>query len=126
MLILSSLFQSVQAQACSGNMCYPTVNTQLYFGNNDRGNCHTLLDMIETDMWNDMFIVGRTQSISLMRGGTVNYGCLSTDLNGEFAGFVTRFSGATKMWSKFFEGTNGENVIKMPWVGLSKSVLAGD
>ena len=80
----------VKAQACSGDFCFPTVNTALFFGNNDRANCHTLLDSIDTDMNTDIFIAGRTQSMSLIRGGSY-VSCLDTSLTGQFAGYVTRF-----------------------------------
>jgi hypothetical protein len=111
----------VAAQACNGNMCFPTTQTDLMFGNNDRANCHTVLDSIDTDMWTDIFIGGRTQSMSLIRNGNHN-ACLDTSLTGNWAGYVTRYVGSTISWSKFFEGTEAdENVVSVPFVGLSRN-----
>jgi len=65
--------------------------------------------------------------MSLIRGGNHD-ACLdqSSSLTGVWAGYVTRFSGNQISWSKFFEGTEAdETVIKVPWVGLSRTYTSG-
>jgi len=63
--------------------------------------------------------------MSLIRGGSYAY-CLDTNINGQFAGYVARFTHTTLQWSKYWEGSEAdENVLQMPWIGLSRSCLVG-
>jgi hypothetical protein len=124
------MFHFVQATICVDDMCLPSTTQSIMYGAADPGSCDTLLDSIDNNLDQDIFIAGRTQSQSLISGSSVA-SCLDPVAEG-YAGYVTRFDNGVILWNRFIFGnffeTPGtlEQVIKLPWVGLSRSAAAFD
>jgi hypothetical protein len=106
----------------------PDAATPLMFGNDDPGSCPTLLDAIDTDLTANIFIAGRTSSITLTSGVTT-VACLDPEEG--YAGYVTSYTDQAISWSKYFFGNYVYNpapsdldlVEAMPWVGLSRTAI---
>ena len=102
----------------------PWSSTAVIFAPDLSGSCSTVLDSWDIDFNTKIYMGGRTASAS----SVYNDATLSCHNADNMAGYVTLMTSGTATWSKYFIGsytfTNDNLVLRVPWVGLSRSAQA--